>query len=322
MKILITGATGFIGLHLTQKLINEGHEITALLRSENKRFLLPREVTILKGSMDIFEDKQLKLPAFDVVIHLAGAIFAQSDAEYMHQNFGVTKSLVECILRQDWKLKRFLYASSLAAAGPSGNSILKETDTQNPIEPYGAAKLASEKYLASLQNFPTTSFRPAVVLGPGDENSLTLFQMAKFRIGMNIEGKAQKVSFVDVEDLNDAIVKMMFDESKDHKIYFVAHPDQISTQDIFESLGKIMNHKVWIIPLPKKGLFAAMKVSTWISDTFKTSNQLDIKQYNQLFHDFLCSGTLLQKELNWQPQFNLYQSLEKAYKGYVSVGKL
>ena len=156
MKLFITGATGFIGVHLTKKLVKLGFEVTALLRTPAKRVLLPKEVKIIEGDMSIFEDHNLELPEFDIVIHLAGAIFAKSPEEYLKFNCEVTKDLVHCLENQKWKLKRFLYASSLAAGGPSENVAVDETSIPNPIDPYGAAKLASEEFLQTVTAFPTT----------------------------------------------------------------------------------------------------------------------------------------------------------------------
>lgn len=323
MKIFITGATGFIGIHLTRQLGKENHKVTALLRTESKRKLLPDNVQIIKGDLSIFKDKELKLPEFDVVIHLAGTIFAKNDEKYYEGNCQVTKDLIACLENQDWTLKRFLYASSLAAAGPSSNGhVMDESDQPNPIDPYGKAKLAAERYLSRVKSFPITCFRPAIVLGPGDWNSLSLFKMAKWGIGMNVEGQPQKLSFIDVDDLNDAIVKMMIDQSKENKIYFVAHSNQITNNDLFLELGKVMNKKVSIIPLPKIVLKLAMQTSSFVTNLLQIKNQLDKKQYDQLINDFECSSALLQKELHWTPKFSLNASLEKAYMGYVEMGML
>ncbi|MEZ5023369.1 MAG: NAD(P)-dependent oxidoreductase [Chitinophagales bacterium] len=323
MKIFITGATGFIGTHLTRQLVKENHKVTALLRTESKRKLLPDNVQIIKGDLSIFKDKELKLPEFDVVIHLAGTIFAKNDQKYYEGNCQVTKDLITCLENQDWTLKRFLYASSLAAAGPSFNGhVMDESDQPNPIDPYGKAKLAAERYLSRVKSFPITCFRPAIVLGPGDWNSLSLFKMAKWGIGMNVDGQPQKLSFIDVTDLNDAIVKMMTDPSPENKIYFVAHSKQITNNDLFLALGKVMNKKVSIIPLPKIVLKLAMQTSSFVTNLLQIKNQLDKKQYDQLINDFECSSALLQKELHWTPQFNLNASLKKAYVGYVEMGML
>ncbi|MEZ5007471.1 MAG: NAD(P)-dependent oxidoreductase [Chitinophagales bacterium] len=323
MKIFITGATGFIGTHLTRQLVKENHKVTALLRTESKRKLLPDNVQIIKGDLSIFKDKELKLPEFDVVIHLAGTIFAKNDQKYYEGNCQVTKDLITCLENQDWTLKRFLYASSLAAAGPSFNGhVMDESDQPNPIDPYGKAKLAAERYLSRVKSFPITCFRPAIVLGPGDWNSLSLFKMVKWGIGMNVEGQPQKLSFIDVTDLNDAIVKMMNDPSQENKIYFVAHSKQTTNNDLFLALGKVMNKKVSIIPLPKIVLKLAMQTSSFVTNLLQIKNQLDKKQYDQLINDFECSSALLQKELHWTPQFNLNASLKKAYVGYVEMGML
>jgi nucleoside-diphosphate-sugar epimerase len=317
MKVLVTGATGFIGRHLTKKLIRQHHQVTALLRTPGKRKFLPAKADILEGDMSIFRDEDLVLPEFDVVIHLAGRIFAETNHAYYDANCEATKDLVRCIARQDWELKRFLFASSLAAAGPSGDdNILIEDDEPSPVEPYGHAKLMAEEFLSTVTDFPTTSFRPAIVFGPVDEHTLPLFRMAKFRLGISVGGKPQLLTFIDVDDLNEAILVMMADESPEHKVYFVAHPDIISNEDIFMTIGEVMGHRILMMPLPKLALTAASRLSELASERLGWRHQLDDKQIQQLTHDFMCSGDKLTRELGWEPRRNLRSSLNKAYNGY------
>lgn len=323
MRVLITGATGFIGQHLTRRLVRNHAKVTALLRSPEKRRLLPPKISILEGDMSIFKDPKLELPEFDVVLHLAGQIFAKTPEAYMAGNYSTTVDLVECILRQAWRPRRFLFASSLAAAGPSGDdSFLTEYDPCRPVDDYGRAKLKAEEYLATISDFPTTSFRPAIVLGPGDENTLTLFKMAQFRIGLSIDGEAQLLSFVDVADLNEAIMKMMNDDSKEDKTYFVAHPEVITNKDLFRSMGEAMGHDVFIIPIPKVGLQYASRLSALLSKQLGWRNQLDDKQVSQLMNNFVCSADKLERELGWHPRRDLSKSVRRAYDGYRSARML
>ena len=157
MKIFVTGATGFIGTHLCRRLTNDGHEVTALLRSPKKKHLLPESSAIIEGDLSIFKDPDLKLPPFDFVYHLAGVIHAKDDEGFMKHNYHAVRELVECIDRQGWTLKRFLFASSLAAAGPSqGATPLREEDPLQPVDPYGDAKRLAEEYLLT-QNIPSPS---------------------------------------------------------------------------------------------------------------------------------------------------------------------
>ncbi len=326
-KIFLTGATGFIGQHLTRLLLQQGHEVTALLRTESKKNLLPPNVQFIKGDLSIFENPELQLPPFDIVIHLAGVVFAKTDAKYMHYNCTAVKHLVACLQRQNWPqpLQRFLFASSLAAAGPSGKTgVLTETQTPSPIEPYGKAKLAAEHFLDTINTFPISSFRPAIVLGVGDTNSLTLFKMAKSRLGISVNGKPQYLTFIDIDDLNQAILKMMLDEdtSVQHKKYFVAHPSRISNIELFNTLGKVMNRKVLMIPLPSPLLYASVHVATAFTSLLGIRNQLDKKQYLQLTNHFVCSSNALSKDLNWQAQNDLTATITKAYKGYRAMGWL
>src|SRR4051794_1838381 len=119
MRILLTGATGFIGRHLCDRLVARGDEVVALVRWPETEAPLPPRVKVIAGDLSVFADPAMVLPPCDVVVHLAGVVTAEHLSEYDAVNFVGVKNLLECIARQSWKPSRFLFASSLAALGPS-----------------------------------------------------------------------------------------------------------------------------------------------------------------------------------------------------------
>lgn len=324
MKFFITGATGFIGGHLCHRLISDGHEIVALFRSEKKAKKLPQKnIEFLKGDLSSFKNYDFKIPECDVVIHLAGVIGAKNEKEYYEHNFHATVDFIECLKKQSWIPKRFLYTSSLAAAGPSPNEIqLTEAMQPNPIEPYGKAKLKSEEFLKTAP-FPVTSFRPGVTLGAGDSNSLTLFKLAKSGIGFKVAGLNQKVSCIDVDDLVEAIVKMAMENSPEHKIYFTVNSEIVDMKMLWDAIGKSVGKKVFLIPVPKFFLFNFAMLSTFFSKIFPFQNQIDYKMYLQMTQKaFICSSKKIETELNWKPKYNIYQTTQRAAEGYRKMGML
>ena len=118
MRALVTGATGFIGGHLVEALIGEGFEVTCLTRrTSNLRYLEGLNVSFLRG--DCTDPESLSgVKDFDYVFHLAGLTKASSDEEAFRVNEEGTQNIVAAVMRHNPGLKRFVYVSSLAAAGP------------------------------------------------------------------------------------------------------------------------------------------------------------------------------------------------------------
>ena len=306
MKILVTGGTGFIGNHLVHRLVRDGHHVVALVRNRDKARDLP-PVEILEGDLSLFENSRTVLPACDAVIHLAGVIAADRLEDYEKYNFTAVKHLVACLERQSWKPKRLLFASSLAAAGPS-TTPMSESDTCAPIEPYGKSKLDAERFLQHAP-FPTTSFRPSVVFGPGDQATVTLFKLAKNRVGFRPAGLNPQLSYVDVDDLVDAIVAMLGDTTREHRTYFVSHPSSTDQRTLWRALGTTLGKGIFVLPVPKRLLYAAMKLGV--------SKQLDEKQYKQIVAPgFVCSSSALSRDTGWKPQYDLSAALAKAAAGF------
>ncbi|OGQ57587.1 MAG: hypothetical protein A3I75_07620 [Deltaproteobacteria bacterium RIFCSPLOWO2_02_FULL_50_16] len=324
MRFFVTGATGFIGTHLCHRLIREGHEVVALIRNPNKTKGLPRTgVTPFKGDLSLFKDKDLPLPPCDVVIHLAGIVAAKTLREYHEINCQAVIDLVECLKQQKWEPKRLLFASSLAAAGPSPiNGPLKEIDTPHPIDPYGRAKWEAEQYLWEVP-FPITSFRPSVVFGPGDPACLTLFKLANAHLGLKVWRLNQQISYIDVDDLVDSILKMAQENSHQHKTYFVSYKTPTDIEELWETISETLNKKVFVVPIPQFVLFAAMAGGTFLSKIIPFKNQLDLKQYKQMtVPAFLCSSEALQNDLQWHPQNDLRACIKKTVLGYKKDGWL
>ena len=87
MKILLTGATGFIGVHLCRQLVANGHQVVALVRSKEKAKALPPAVEFIHGDLSIFSDPKLVLSECDTIIHLAGVVAGKNEQEYADMNY-------------------------------------------------------------------------------------------------------------------------------------------------------------------------------------------------------------------------------------------
>jgi dihydroflavonol-4-reductase len=323
MRIFVTGGTGFIGRHLCESLVARGDHVIALVRSRKKAAALPAQVEIVEGDLSIFADPRRELPRVDVVIHLAGVIAADKPEEYEAINYTAVKDLVECLRRQTWRPTRLLFASSLAAGGPSTpDAPLSESDPPRPIDPYGEAKARAEAVVRDAP-FPTTAFRPSLVFGPGDEASLTLFRSARTGVGFRVAGAPQGLSFVDVRDLVEAILRMADDRRTGSYCYYASHPAQIDVRVLWDELAKAVGRRVYVLPLPQWVLYLAMRAATAVAAIFHNKNQLDAKQYKQMTAAaFVCSSRRLSEDLGWVARHDLADCLGHAAQGYRSAGAL
>jgi len=323
MRVFITGATGFIGGHLARHFAARGDTVIALVRSPQKAGRLPEGVEIVAGDLSIFADPATRLPPCDVVIHLAGVVTAADPAQYAAINRDAVGHLVDCLARQDWTPRRLLFASSLAAAGPSTpGRPWTEADALAPIDPYGEAKAAAEALVARAP-FPVTTFRPPLVFGPGDTATLTLYQAARSGVGVRVTGAPQRLSFVDVRDAVEGVARMADDAREGHHTYYLSHPDTTDLVQLWAALGRAAGRRVRVLPLPRWLLFVASRAATVGAAITGLRNQLDDKQYRQMIAPaFVCDSRALRGDLGWAPRRGLDDALAHAAAGYRAAGVL
>lgn len=180
MKALVTGSNGFIGSTLVEKLLQQGHQVTCLVRRQsNLTWLQNLPVTYSYASLSSGEGLEQAVAGMDWIFHLAGVTKARDRQGYVDGNVTITTRLLQACRSQPG-LKKFVYVSSQAAAGPSLAGIpLTEADAPHPISIYGECKLAAEKEVLSISGeLPVVVLRPPSVYGPETATFWFTFRMS------------------------------------------------------------------------------------------------------------------------------------------------
>ena len=183
-KILITGASGFIGSFIVEEALNRDMEVwAAVRRTSSKRYLQDSRINFIELDFDSEErlKEQLGGHEFDYIVHAAGVTKCLDKADFHRVNTEGTRHLVEAVLALHMPIKRFVYLSSLSVFGAIHErqpyADITEHDVPRPNTAYGKSKLDAERYLDSIGNeFPYIILRPSGVYGPRETD---YFLMAK-----------------------------------------------------------------------------------------------------------------------------------------------
>jgi dihydroflavonol-4-reductase len=208
-KVLVTGASGFIGQHLATALVARGDEVTCLVRKTSQVDTLNRlAVKLVYGDVTDSESLKAAVAGQQIVYHLAGLTLALSKRQFFNVNHGGGRNIVQTCAAQP-NPPVLVMISSLAAAGPAVDGRPKiESDRSLPVSAYGYSKRAAE-HEAELfaDRVPTTIVRPPIVLGEGDQLGLLLFQsIDKYGIHLVPGLGRNRFSVIHAADLAELII--------------------------------------------------------------------------------------------------------------------
>lgn len=208
-KVFVTGGAGFIGRHLIQALVNQGHEVTCLMRSTSRLKLLEGlPIQIAMGDVTDIDSLHAALAGYDVVYHLAGLTKALSLRKLIDVNAVGTHNLMQAAAART-NPPVVILVSSLAVAGPSlANQPREPHESPCPISNYGFSKLAGEIAAATFAGqLPITIVRPPIVFGEADMLSLEIFQPVVTFGVHTVPGMAERnYSLVHAADLSQLML--------------------------------------------------------------------------------------------------------------------
>lgn len=327
-KLLITGASGFVGSFLVEQALQDGFEVYAGIRSTSSRKYL-QDPRINFFDVDFNNTRALKENLkkfnFDYIIQNAGITKAKDKTHFFDVNAEALRKFIDCTLSAETVLKKFVFVSSLAAYGPADNQpsdIVNHHSQPSPVTTYGESKLAGEKILKSYTDLPYHIIRPTAVYGPREMDLLTLYKMLNNRIELLIGNTTQKLTFIYVEDLVRAIIDVLKID-KVQTSYFVTDGNHYSAEELNDLIKNVLGRKTIKLNLPISLIKLLAIISEKISSLSGNYPALNLEKVNELkCESWVCEIGNLKEDLNFTPKFDLKEGMKKTIKWYKDEGIL
>lgn len=322
-KVLITGASGFVGKHLVREAHKKGYTVHAAVRPSSQVKLIENFVEEYKY-LD-YEDVSalqnlLTSEQYTYIIHAAAMTTAKSE-EVMHKvNVEYTLNLIEAAFYEGSVLERFVYVSSLAAIGPVSleESAIHENNALRPITMYGRSKQKSEEEIhRRFSEKPITILRPTAVYGPYEEDIFILFQTMTKGLDPYIGKKEQILSFVYVIDLVTALLSACRQEEQRLKVYNISDGNAYSRYAMADIYKMFFDKKLFRVHMPT---FLVKQVAVIMQALYRNSQKTPVLYPERIreltAQNWACDISLAKKELGFEPKYDLERGLTETLKWY------
>ena len=329
MKILITGASGFIGSFIVEEALKRGFETWAAVRkSSSREWLKDERIHFIELNLSSKAQlvEQLRGMDFDYVVHAAGVTKCLNKADFHRINTEGTKNLAEALLEVKMPLKRFVFVSSLSIFGAIKEQEpyeeIRESDTPQPNTEYGRSKLEAEKFLATT-TLPYMILRPTGVYGPREKDYFIMAKSIKGHSDFAVGYKRQDITFVYVKDVVQAVF-LALDKGENGRQYFLSDGEVYQSTTFSDLIHEELGRPWWIrITAPVWVLRIVTFFGEYIGRMTGKVTALNNDKYNILKQrNWRCDIQPAIDELGYQPTVKLEQGVKETIQWYKEHGWL
>ncbi len=328
-RILITGASGFIGSFFVEEALSRGYDVTAGIRkTSSRKYLQDKRIHFLEldfQNKELLKNQLQQAGKFDYIIHNAGLTKTCKPKEFYQVNYQNTVNFIEALKENNQVPDKFIFISSLEAYGPGKpETTIPVTDEGKP-EPatqYGKSKLKAEEYMFSLKDFPFLIFRPTGVYGPREKDYLLMIKNINSGLEIYIGKQKQYLSFIYVKDLVNLVLDSL-SSNKCCKAYFVSDGNTYTSEDFNRIVKEKLNKKTLRIHIPKTIVRLMSVVNEKLSCFFGQTPTLNKDKYYIITQtNWLCDNKKIKNDFNFNTAFDLKKGLLETIDWYKNNGKL
>lgn len=334
-KILITGASGFIGSFIVEEALARGMEVWAGVRkSSSRRYLQDERIHFIDLNLDSKEQlkQQLSSHTFDYIVHAAGVTKCINKADFFRVNTEGTRHLVDALIELQMPLEHFVFISSLSVFGAIREKEpyepIRDTDTPQPNTAYGQSKLEAERVIKERSTpFPCTILRPTGVYGPRERDYFLMAKGIKGHSDFSVGYQQQDITFVYVKDVVQAVfLALHTPHSTLHtpRCYFLSDGEVYQSSTFSDLIIKEMGNP-WCLRI--KAPIWVLRVVTacgeWLSHFTGKISALNNDKYHILKQrNWQCDIQPAIDELGYKPQYNLERGVKETIAWYKKEGWL
>jgi nucleoside-diphosphate-sugar epimerase len=327
LKVLVTGASGFLGGHLTELLTAKGFEVVAMVRKTSDTSLIDR-LGLEKRVADMTDPQSLgtAVKGVDAVIHLAGYYTFHGKSElYDLVTVQGTKSILDACLHEE--VARFIYCSSTEATGPVDDIPAREDHPPNPQYEYGRSKLRAECAVREYDDkLKTTILRPSGIYGPRNLDDISYYfitSCAKNSLAtrMLIDHGSAVVQFVHAKDAAQGFYLALTNADSIGKTYFISEDRWHTYRDVYGIISRIIGRRPPTLSLSKPAAKALIYPAFIAKSVFGEWSFLwDPKTVDAVTSNRAYSIEKAKSDLGYSPKYSLEDGLKETIQWYRDNG--
>jgi nucleoside-diphosphate-sugar epimerase len=318
-RVLVTGASGFVGKVVCRRLTESGYTPRAGLRDAKRWPALQAALPGLSeyaalGDLGLNPNLRAALADVSTVVHLASRVHVMSDGasnpleEYRRTNVDGTKAVAYAAVEQG--VRRLIFVSTAKVNGESTfGGRFSEDDLPDPQDPYAISKWESEEALRSIAaktGLEVVIVRPPLVYGPEVRaNFLRLMHMVARGLPLPLPETNNRRSLIGVENLADCLVSCVAHPGAANRTFMVSDGQDVSTRDLVFRLAPLLGRNARFVPVPKIILRLAARIAGKRSEI------------NRLLGSFEINSSKVRRTLGWEPPVTLSYGLEATARWYL-----
>lgn len=310
-RVMVTGASGFVGKALCSVLVERGMNVVAVVRQHGSSMPANTD-SVAVGAINGATYWSVALKGVTTVIHLAARAHVMKDeaadplAAFRETNVEGTLHLARAALAAG--VRRFVFVSSIGVHGNQSDRPFRHDDLPNPVEPYARSKLEAERALNELlleSDMDLVIVRPPLVYGPDcPGNFRRLLQLVASGLPLPFASISSKRSFISVWNLSDFLRICACDPRANGQVFVVSDMEDVSLPNLLRGLAAGMNGKLRMIPVPVSMLFIFARLLG------------KALLFDKLCGELTVDATSTRDRLDWTPPVSLAEGLHRTGKCY------